>query len=83
MDVAIAGRWADWIEAKLADGRFASASDLVHEALRLLEERELALTDLREAIQISIAGGGEHTSEDVLGHVRHGFEKRRQACEAA
>ena len=39
-----------FIEAEMATGRYGSASDVVRASLRLLEERELKLHTLREAL---------------------------------
>lgn len=39
-----------FIDAEIATGRYASASDVVRASLRLLEEREAQLTALRRAL---------------------------------
>lgn len=45
--------WNNFIERKLAEKRYASTSELVREALRLLEEKEAnsTLAALRDALQ--------------------------------
>ncbi len=83
MNVSVGKRWESWIEAMLADGRYGSASEVVREGLRLVEEREHKLAALRETIQASIARGGSHTSEEVLVHVRESLDKRRAGKLAA
>jgi antitoxin ParD1/3/4 len=40
-----------FIDAEIATGRYASASDVVRASLRLLEEREAQLAALRTALQ--------------------------------
>ncbi|MCG6120457.1 MAG: type II toxin-antitoxin system ParD family antitoxin [Blastomonas sp.] len=65
MNVSIGERWESYIEALLKDGRYGSASEIVREGLRLVEEREAKLAALRETIEAAIAEGGEHTIEEV------------------
>ena len=42
--------FSDFIETKIAEGRYGSASDVVRAGLRLLEEEEAKLVALREAL---------------------------------
>ncbi len=65
MNVSIGERWETYVEALLKTGRYGSASEIVREGLRLVEEREAKLAALRETIDAAIAGGGEHTIEEV------------------
>ncbi|MGH6846813.1 MAG: type II toxin-antitoxin system ParD family antitoxin [Methylocella sp.] len=46
-----------FIEAQIAQGRYNSASDVVHAALRLLEEQEIKLAALRAALVEGEASG--------------------------
>lgn len=50
MNVSLGPRWEKFIEAAVAEGRYGSASEVVREGLRLVEEREAKLKALREAI---------------------------------
>ncbi len=65
MNVSIGPRWEKFIEEAVGDGRYGSASEVVREGLRLVEERETKLAALKETIQASIAGGGSYTDEDI------------------
>ena len=59
MNVSIGERWESFVDATLREGRYASASEVVREGLRLVEEREARLRDLRGTLAISVANGGE------------------------
>jgi antitoxin ParD1/3/4 len=57
MNVRVARHFEVWIEEQVASGRFGDPSQVVEEALRLLEQREARLADLRQAIQEGEASG--------------------------
>ena len=65
MNVSIGQRWEKFIEQAVQDGRYGSASEIVREGLRLVEEREAKLSALRETIQQSIAGGGDISDDEL------------------
>lgn len=65
MNVSIGERWEGFVETVLSQGRYASASEVVREGLRLVEEREAKLQALRETLNASIASGGEHSDSEV------------------
>jgi antitoxin ParD1/3/4 len=65
MNVSIGERWEKFVEQAVRDGRYGSASEVVREGLRLVEEREAKLADLKYIIQKSIAEGGEVTEEEL------------------
>lgn len=48
--VSLGEHFLGFVEAKVAEGRYASASDVVRAGLRLLEEQELKLEALRAAL---------------------------------
>ena len=54
-----------FVEGQLASGRYNNASEVLRDALRLMEERDLRLAALRERINSSIATGGVH-DDDAL-----------------
>lgn len=70
MNVSLTPKLEQLITAKVATGLYTSNSEVVREALRLLEERdrlrELRLADLRSEIAVGIeqADRGEYTEYD-------------------
>jgi antitoxin ParD1/3/4 len=52
--------YSAFIESEVAAGRYRSASDVVRSALRLLEDREIQLRALREAL-----AAGERSGEST------------------
>jgi len=65
MNVSIGERWERFVEETLHAGRYASASEVVREGLRLVEEREAKLRALRDTLRSSIDAGGETTDERI------------------
>ena len=65
MNVSIGQRWEEFVECIVKDGRYGSASEVVREGLRLVEEREAKLNALRQTLDASIAEGGERSQDDV------------------
>jgi len=66
MNVSIGERWEGFVESVVKSGRYNSASEVVREGLRLVEEREARLQALRDTLNASIAEGG-HGTDDELG----------------
>ena len=65
MNVSIGARWEDFVENTVKNGRYGSASEVVREGLRLVEEREAKLEALRDTLNASIAAGGRFTNDEV------------------
>jgi antitoxin ParD1/3/4 len=65
MNVSVGLRWEGFVAQIVEQGRYGSASEVVREGLRLVEEREAKLLALRETLEASMARGGSHTDEDV------------------
>jgi antitoxin ParD1/3/4 len=65
MNLSIGERWEGFVESAVKSGRYASASEVVREGLRLVEEREAKLNALRETLNASIARGGYVTDEEM------------------
>jgi antitoxin ParD1/3/4 len=65
MNVSIGNRWERFVEAVVKGGRYGSASEVVREGLRLVEEREAKLRALKETLDRSIAEGGEVSDAEL------------------
>ncbi len=61
MNVNLTPQLEEWVQQKVASGRYNNASEVVREALRLMEEREqereAKLAWLRQAVQEGIDSG--------------------------
>ena len=58
-----------FVQAQLASGRYNNASEVLRDALRLMEDRERRLASLDSAIQIGLAdleAGRVHALDDVF-----------------
>ena len=75
MNVSIGERWEGFVNSVVKSGRYASASEVVSEGLRLVAEREAKLIALRETIEDALALGGHHSDEDVGAHIEAELEK--------
>jgi len=65
MNVSIGHRWQGFVDSLVSEGRYGSASEVVREGLRLVEEREAKLQALRASINAAIEEGGESTDEEI------------------
>lgn len=65
MNVSLGDRWEKFVENTVRSGRYGSASEVVREGLRLVEEREARLSALRDRLDQSIAGGGDITDNQL------------------
>ena len=72
MNIPVDPIWEKFIGNLVESGRYASATEVMREGLRLVEERENKLAWLREKIDRSLAEGGE-TTDDEFGEEMAGF----------
>lgn len=86
MNVSLTPELEQFVHAKVQSGRYLSASEVVREALRLLEERdhlrEIQLQTLREKIAIGIeqSDRGElFDGEEVIQELLDEIDQARQA----
>jgi len=54
-----------FVQGQLASGRYNNASEVLRDALRLMEERDVRLQALRATLDASIRAGGARSDEDV------------------
>jgi antitoxin ParD1/3/4 len=79
MNVSIGQRWEGFVDSVVRSGRYGSASEVVREGLRLVEEREARLRALRDTIDASIAEGGDVTDDEMRDALEAHAEALRQA----
>jgi antitoxin ParD1/3/4 len=65
MNVSLGDRWEIFVSNIVKRGRYGSASEVVREGLRLVEEREEKLKALRAMLDKSFADDGEATEQDI------------------
>jgi antitoxin ParD1/3/4 len=65
MNVSIGERWETFVDRVVREGRYGSASEVVREGLRLVEEREARLKALRTMLDAPDANSGEASESDV------------------
>lgn len=66
--VSLGDYFEEFVEAKISEGRFKNASEVIRAGLRLLEEEEQRIIALREAIQKGI-DSGIHQNFDPKKHL--------------
>jgi antitoxin ParD1/3/4 len=77
MNVSVGERWENFIETVVREGRYGSASEVVREGLRLVEEREARLRALREEIKEAVESGDRLTAEEVSAHLDARMSERK------
>ena len=84
MNISLTPQLEKLIQEKVASGRYGSASEVIREALRLLDDQEklyqIRLEELRREVQIGIdqADRGEFsdaTPESIMERVSHKLER--------
>jgi antitoxin ParD1/3/4 len=79
MNVSIGQRWEGFVDSVVRSGRYGSASEVVREGLRLVEEREARLRALRDTIDAAVAEGGSVTDEEMGASLQAHAEVLRRA----
>lgn len=65
MNVSVGPKWEAFVAEAVESGRYGSASEIVREGLRLVEEREAKLAALRAKINAAIEEGGSITDDEL------------------
>lgn len=65
MNVSVGERWEAFVADIVKAGRYSSASEVMREGLRLVEEREERLAWLRDKVNASIERGGANNHAEV------------------
>jgi antitoxin ParD1/3/4 len=65
MNVSVGHRWEEFVDSAVKSGRYGSASEVVREGLRLVEERETKLRALQETLNRSIDEGGGFSDAEI------------------
>ena len=82
MNVSLTKELEELVNDKVKSGRYLSASEVVREALRLLEERdrmkEMRLVELRKEIQKGLQSGDSVDGEVVLQRLREKNRSRKR-----
>ena len=82
ISLTLGQRFEAFIQSKLASGRYNDASEVMCDALRLLEDRErlLAATDAAIARGISdVRGGRVHDAETVFDELEERYNEMARA----
>ena len=69
MKVSVGVRWEEFVEKIVGEGRYGSASEVVREGLRLVEEREEKLAALRGRTNAPVESASSRVSEETMAAV--------------
>ena len=85
MNVSLTPQLEEMVRLKVDSGLYHTASEVVRDALRLLEERdrirEMRLEELREEIQKGLDSGPSVPGDQVFAGLREKAERRRRKPE--
>jgi antitoxin ParD1/3/4 len=55
--ISLGNHFEDFVDDKVSTGRFKNASEVIRAGLRLLEEEEVKIINLKKAINVGIESG--------------------------
>ncbi|MDJ0825323.1 MAG: type II toxin-antitoxin system ParD family antitoxin [Rhodobacter sp.] len=71
MNISLPDKMKEWVEAQVATGRFANASDYVRDMIREEMDREAALAEFDRLIEEAEASGiSERTIDEIMEDAR-------------
>ena len=65
MQIALTEPQEDFVKQAVGEGRYASEGEVIDSGLRLLQERDRRVAELRAMINASIEAGGSFTAEEM------------------
>jgi antitoxin ParD1/3/4 len=84
-NIALTPHFDEFVRAKIDSGRYQSASEVVREGLRLLEERDYRLANLRSEIELGWQQSERGELVDgpsVFAEIRRMSKERRRAAKS-
>lgn len=86
MNVSLTPQLESWVKQKVESGRYHSASEVIREGLRLLDDKEQAQQAKLDALRQDIRDGldsGEPSPLDMDDVIRRGQERQAKKAELA
>ncbi|MBI4922768.1 MAG: type II toxin-antitoxin system ParD family antitoxin [Devosia nanyangense] len=81
MNVSIGAHWEAFVDKLVKSGRYGSASEVIRQGLRHVEEHEAKLKSLREDIQSAIDEDIWFSFDEVEAHIRENMAAENKAAE--
>lgn len=75
MNVSVGKHWEEFIDALVKSGRYGSASEVVRDGLRRVEQQEAKLRSLRDDIQAAIDDDVWYTWDEVQANVKASLDE--------
>jgi antitoxin ParD1/3/4 len=75
MNVSVGKHWEQFIDDLVKSGRYGSASEVIRDGLRRVEQQEAKLKGLREEIQAAIDDDTWYTWDEVEARVKESLDR--------
>lgn len=75
MSLSLDRRWQIFLREQVEQGRYKTETEVIEEGLRLVEQREAGLAELRQTIADSLADDRRYSVEEVEAHLDGTFER--------